>query len=123
MNTQATQIADGQSAQTILAWPYRGDRILLTEDEVREKVAATLATELGLDPQQLSDDTFIKEDLDAAYYRLASPIMTIENFFRTHLQDEMAREDLSVHLIVDKLMGRADGTSNCDSGADCACAV
>lgn len=123
MNTQATQIADGQFAKTILAWPHRGDRVSLTEDEVREKVAATLATELKLGPQQLSDDTLIKEELDADYYRLAGPIMTIENFFRTLLQDEMAREDLSVHLIVDKLMGQADRTSNCDSGVDCACAA
>ena len=65
MNTQATQIADGQFAKTILAWPHRGDRVSLTEDEVREKVAATLATELKLGPQQLSDDTLIKEELDA----------------------------------------------------------
>lgn len=123
MNTQATQITDPHSSETVVAWPHQGRQITLTEDEVLEKVTSTLAMELNLSADQISNGTPIGESMDVSYFRLAGPIMTIENFFRTHLQDEMAREDLSVNIIVDKLMGRTNRISNCGSDADCVCAA
>ena len=111
MNTQATRFADGHNGETIRAWPHQGCQISLTEDEVREKVAVTLATGLGLRPGQVSDDAPIKEGLDVDFFWLAGPIMTIENYFRTQLQDEFAKEDVSIRSIIDKLMGRADSST------------
>ena len=84
---------------------------------------AGLAAEFNLAPGQLADDTPIKKDLSANLYELAGPIMTIENFFRTLLQDELASDNLSVDSIVDKLMGRQNGAVDCSVINDCACAA
>ena len=123
MNNAAKTLTDNYSAESILAWPHHKDRIAVTEDQVREKVATTFAAEFNLAPGQLADDTPIKKDLSANLYELAGPIMTIENFFRTLLQDELASDNLSVDSIVDKLMGRNDGSTDCGVGSDCACAA
>jgi len=113
MNTSVAQIQEGRFGATILAWPHKEPNIVLTETEVQAKVTAVLETELGLSPGQLRGDSLIKEDLDVDWYDLAAPVMTIENLFRTMLQDEVAREDVSVHSIVDKLMGRTSRSQDC----------
>ena len=123
MNIAAEAITDNRSARTILAWPHHGRPFCVTEEQVREKVAATLETELDLSLGRLAGDTPIRKDLNVSFYELAGPIMTIENFFRTLLQDELARDDLSVGLIVDKLIGRQDSAADCSVGNDCACAA
>ena len=90
MNTQVTQITDPHSSETVVAWPHQGRQITLTEDEVLEKVTSTLAMELNLSTDQILNGRPIGEIMDVNYFRLVGPIMTIENLFRTHLQDEMA---------------------------------
>ena len=113
MNTSVAQIQEDRFGATILAWPHKEPNIVLTETEVQAKVTSVLATEFGLSPGQLRGDSLIKEDLDVDWYDLAAPVMTIENLFRTMLQDEVAREDVSVHSIVDKLMGRTSRSQDC----------
>ena len=113
MNTSVAQIQEDRFGATILAWPHKEPNIVLTETEVQAKVTSVLATEFGLSPGQLRGDSLIKEDLDVDWYDLAAPIMTIENFFRTMLQDEVAREDVSVHSIVDKLLCRTSRSQDC----------
>lgn len=122
MNTKATQFATNRNGATILAWPHRGAPISLTEDEVREKVTATLESELNVPAERLSDDTLIRKDFDVDFYALAGPVMTIENYFRTLLQDEIAKTDVSIGSIVDRLMGHTDSGAHCDSSR-CACAA
>ena len=123
MNISAEAIKDNRNVSSVLAWPYRGRPVLVTEDQVREKVTTTLEAEFDLSPGQLADDTLIKKDLSADSYELAAPIMTIENFFRTLLQEELARDDLSIGLIVDRLTGRQDSAADRSAGNDCACAA
>jgi hypothetical protein len=123
MNISAKAITDNHSVKSILAWPHDGKPFPVTEDQVLEKVATTLEAELNLSPGQLADDTPIKNELSANIYDLVGPIMTIENLFRTLLQDELARDDLSVSLIVDRLIGRQNGAAGLGAGNDCACAV
>ena len=118
MNKVAKAFTNNRSAESISAWPHHKDRIAVTEDQVRDKVATTFAAEFGLAPGQLVDDAPIKRELSANFYELAGPIMTIENFFRTQLQDELASDNLSVGSIVDKLMGRHDGSTGCGVGSD-----
>ena len=122
MNIAAEAITDNRNVKSILAWPHHGRPFLVTEEQVREKVAATLETEFDLSPGHLADETPIWEDLNISFYELAGPIMTIENFFRTLLQDELARDDLSVGLIVDKLIDRRNA-ADCSVVSDCACAA
>ena len=122
MNKQATQFATNRNSATILAWPHLGAPISLTEDEVRDKVTATLESELNLPAASLSDDAPFRQDLDLDVYALGGPIMTIENYFRTLLQDEIARTDVNVGSIVDRLMGQAESGAHCDSSR-CACAA
>ena len=123
MNISPEAITNNRSVTSILAWPRHGKPFAVNEDQVREKVAATLEAELDLSPGELADDTPIKEALHVNFYDLAGPVMTIENFFRTLLQDELAREDLSVGLIVDKLLDRQNGVADCGVGNNCACAA
>ena len=123
MNIAAKAITDNRSARTILAWPHHGRPFPVTEDQVLEKVATTLEAELSLSPGQLADDAPIKKDLNANVYDLAGPIMTIENFFRIRLQDELERDDLSIGLIVDRLIGQQDSTADRSVDNDCACAA
>ena len=123
MDISAKAITDNRSVTSILAWPRHGKPFAVNEDQVREKVAATLEAELDLSPGELADDTPIKEALHVNYYALAGPVMTIENFFRTLLQDELSRDDLSVGLIVDKLIGRQNGAVDCGVRNNCACAA
>lgn len=122
MNTQATQFATDQNGATIPAWPHHGQPISLTEDEVREKVATTLGSELNVPAEILLDETLIREDFDVDIYALGGPIMTIESYFRTLLQDEIVRADVSVGSIVDRLMGRSSDATRCESSS-CACAA
>lgn len=122
MNTQATQFATDQNGATILAWPRHGQPISLTKDEVRDKVATTLGSGLNVPAETLTDDTLIRKDFDVDIYALGGPIMTIENYFRTMLQDEIAKADVSVGSIVDRLMGRSDNGAHCEA-SDCACAA
>ena len=122
MNTQATQFATNRNSATVLAWPYRKAPIALTEDAVREKVTATLGSELNVPAESLSDDTLIREDFNVDIYALAGPVMTIENYFRTLLQDEIEKTDVSIGSIIDRLMGRTESGAHCDSSG-CACAA
>ena len=123
MKNSAKAITGNRSCKSILAWPHRGKRISLTEDQVRAKVATTFAAEFKISPGQLVDDAPIKKDLSADFYKLAGPIMIIENFFRTRLQDELARDDLSMNSIVDNLMRRAHVSQSCRTGDDYAYAA
>ena len=123
MNISAEAITDNRSVKSILAWPHHGKPFPVTEDQVLEKVTTTLEAELNLSPGQLTDDTPIKKDLNANFYDLVGPIMTIENFFRTRLQEELASDDLSVGLIVDTLIDRQNGAADYGTGNDCACAA
>lgn len=106
MNTSAAQLQDDRFGATVLAWPHKQPEIAMTESDVREKVTSVLATEFGLSSGRLQGNTHIKKSLNVKWYELAAPIMTIENFFRTLLQEESANDDLSVDMIVEKLMGR-----------------
>jgi len=123
MNISAEAITDNRNVKPILAWPHHGRPFPVTEEQVREKVAATLEAEFELSPGHLADDAPIKYELSANVYDLIGPIMTIENFFRTRLQDELASDALSVSLIVDKLIDRQNGTAEFGAGNDCACAA
>jgi len=105
------------------AWPHRRPQIFVTERQVRDKVIDAFAAEFDIAPDQLGGCTPIKNNLSADFYRLAAPIMKIENFFRTRLQSELASDDLSVCAIVDKVMGRASDSTHCAAGDECACAA
>lgn len=111
MNTSAMQIQHHSPTATLFAWPHKAPKILLTESEAREMITSVFAAELGVGPGRLRGDTLIKEALDTSWYELAGPIMTIENYFRTLLQDEAASDRLSIDMITDKLMGRASQAS------------
>ena len=93
------------------------------QNEYRAHCAARASGQSDLSSGKLADDAPIKKDLNANFYDLVGPIMTIENFFRTLLQDELARYDLSVDLIVDNLIGRQNGAADFGAGNDCACAA
>lgn len=107
MRTSAAQLKNSSFSAAILAWPHKSPRTSLTEPEVRDKVTTVLASGLGISPDQLQGSTLIKQEFDVDWYGLAGPIMTIENFFRTFLQEESEDDRISIDMIVDKLTGRS----------------
>ena len=111
MNTSAMQIQRDNPTASLFAWPHKAPKIILTESEAREMITSVFAAELGVGPDRLRGDTLIKDALDTTWFELAGPIMTIENYFRTLLQDEAVNDRLSIDMITDKLMGRAGQTS------------
>lgn len=121
MNSTAERVHIDYATTTVFGWPHKGHKTPFTESEVQEKVTAIFADELGISHDALTPDMSIKKDFGADLLRLTLPIMTIENFFRTMLQDEVAREEVSVHSIVDKLMGRASRSSDCGANDSCTC--
>lgn len=112
-----------RSDNLVPAWPHRRPQIFVTERQVRDKVIDAFAAEFDIAPDQVGDCAPIKKDLSANFYRLAAPIMTIENFFRTRLEHELSSDDLSICSIVDKIMGRASDSTHCAVGGECACAA
>ena len=105
MNSTAERLHNHSVNAIVFGWPHKGHKMPFSESEVQEKVTSILADEIGISSDELAPDTSIKEDLRADANRLNRPIMMIENYFRTFLQEEVAHDQLSVGTIVDKIMG------------------
>lgn len=111
MNSPAMQIHLDSPIATLCAWPHKAPKISLTETEVREKITSVFAAALGVDSGRLKGDTLIKAEFDTNWFELVAPIMTVENYFRTLLQDEASSDRLSIDMITDRLMGRVTQAS------------
>ncbi len=106
MTMSAAQLQNVSFEEAIVAWPHKESTKTLTETQVRQKVRTILAAGLAISPDQLRDDMRIRRDLNVNWYEVAGPVMRIENLFRTLLQEEAQDDDLSVDMIVEKLMRR-----------------
>ena len=73
----------------------------MSRDEVMEKVRAHLATELQVGPEQITDETRFRDDLDADSLDLYELVMELEDTYRIKLSEEDAARIETVGQAVD----------------------
>lgn len=75
-------------------------------EQVLAKVREHLATELGVDPASISDETDFREDLDADSLDLYELVMELEDTYGVRMSEEEAAEIKTVGQAVDFVFAR-----------------
>ena len=78
----------------------------LTRDEVLEKVREHLATELEVEPAEITDATSFKEDLDADSLDLYELVMELEDSYGVKMTEEEAARIVTVGDAVDHVLAQ-----------------
>ncbi len=78
----------------------------MDRDQVLERIRAHLATELEVDPAQVTDDTRFKEDLEADSLDLVELVMELEDRYGIRIPDEDAARILTVGQAADFVAAR-----------------
>lgn len=79
----------------------------MTKDKVFELIRDHLADELDLDPQQISEQTRFKEDLEADSLDLYTLVQELEDSYGVAISDEQAASILTVGQAVDFVVAHA----------------
>ncbi len=74
--------------------------------EVMEKVREHLATELEVEPQEISEETHFKEDLDADSLDLYELVMELEDSYGVKVSEEEASRIATVGDAVDFVLAQ-----------------
>jgi acyl carrier protein len=80
-------------------------------EEILAKVRDHLATELELDPGEITDATRFREDLDADSLDLYELVMELEDTYGIGMSEEEAAKIETVGQAVDFVHGRLPGAS------------
>jgi acyl carrier protein len=78
----------------------------VTRDEVMDKVREHLAEELEVDPDEISESTRFREDLDADSLDLYELVMELEDTYGVRVNEEDAAEIVTVGQAVDFVLAR-----------------
>jgi acyl carrier protein len=78
----------------------------LTREEVLEKVREHLATELEVEPAEITDATRFKEDLDADSLDLYELVMELEDSYGVKMTEEEAGRIVTVGDAVDHVLAQ-----------------
>lgn len=78
-----------------------------SRDEIFTMVRSHLATELELDPAEITDATRFREDLDADSLDLYELVMELEDTYGVPMSEEEAERVLTVGQAVDFVAQRA----------------
>ena len=73
----------------------------MTREEVFERVRDYLATELGVDADQIGDGTRFKDDLNADSLHLVELLVELEDSYGIRIPDEEAAKMETVGAVVD----------------------
>ncbi len=84
----------------------------MDRDQVLERIRAHLATELEVDPAQVTDDTRFKEDLEADSLDLVELVMELEDRYGIRIPDEDAARILTVGEAADFVAARLPQVSH-----------
>lgn len=79
----------------------------MTKDKVFELIRDHLADELDLEPQQISEQTRFKEDLEADSLDLYTLVQELEDSYGVQISDEQAASILTVGQAVDFVLAHA----------------
>lgn len=79
----------------------------MTKDKVFELIRDHLADELDLDPEQISEQTRFKEDLEADSLDLYTLVQELEDSYGVAISDEQAASILTVGQAVDFVLAHA----------------
>ena len=78
--------------------------------DVMEKVREHLATELEVEPQEISEATRFKEDLEADSLDLYELVMELEDTYGVKMSEQEAEGIVTVGQAVDFVAARAEDT-------------
>jgi acyl carrier protein len=82
----------------------------MNREQVFVLIQAHLADELDMDPQQISEQTRFKDDLEADSLDLYTLVQELEDTYGVRISDEQASEILTVGQAVDFVLANsADG--------------
>ena len=78
----------------------------MTRDEVMDKVREHLAEELEVDPDEISESTRFREDLDADSLDLYELVMELEDTYGVRVDEVEAAEIVTVGQAIDFVLAR-----------------
>ena len=79
----------------------------MTREEVLERVRAHLADELELDPAQITEQTRLREDLDADSLDLVTLLVELQDSYGIRIPDEEAAKIKTVGQAADAVFAHA----------------
>lgn len=85
------------------------DAQISSREEILAKVRDHLATELELDPDEITDGTRFREDLDADSLDLYELVMELEDTYGIGMNEEEAAKIETVGQAVDFVHGKLSG--------------
>ncbi len=80
----------------------------MTREQVFVLIRSHLADELDIDPDQISNDTRFKEDLEADSLDLYTLVQELEDSYGVRISDEQAAEILTVGQAVDFVLAHGN---------------
>jgi acyl carrier protein len=78
----------------------------MTREQVLDLIRTHLADELTIDPQQISESTRFREDLEADSLDLYTLVQELEDRYAVQISDEQAAKILTVGEAVDFVLER-----------------
>ena len=78
-------------------------------DDIREKVLALVAERMGVEPDQITDDTHFVNDLQSDSLDMAELVIDLEEAFELSISDEEAQTIETVGQAVTYIEGKSQG--------------
>jgi acyl carrier protein len=82
----------------------------MTREQVLDLIRSHLADELTIEPQQISESTRFREDLEADSLDLYTLVQELEDRYGVQISDEQAAKILTVGQAVDFVLNRVPPT-------------
>jgi acyl carrier protein len=81
----------------------------MTREQVYELIRDHLSDELGIDPDEIREETRFKEDLEADSLDLYTLVQELEDSYGVRITDEQAAGILTVQQAVDFVLAQGAG--------------
>jgi acyl carrier protein len=87
----------------------------MTREQIYELICDHLADELGIEPDQIREESRFKEDLEADSLDLYTLVQELEDTYGVHISDEQAVEIKTVGQAVDFVLAQPAAAQGFDA--------